>query len=81
MYIEAAAKAMFDTFHARFDRMRNWARHPDADTLEPGRESFRDMARAVEAMLGMPVEEAPVAEVAAEPVAEPVAAEATDEHP
>lgn len=50
MNIEAAARAMFDAFHARANRLRRWDTHPDDDGMEPGRDTFRDMARAVDAL-------------------------------
>jgi hypothetical protein len=48
MDIETSAKAMFDKLHARFNRMRDWGNHPDADSGagELGRDSFREMAQA-----------------------------------
>ena len=70
MDVEAMAKAMFEAFHARFDRMRNWARHNNQDVgPEHGRETFRAMAQAVAAMLEQP---SPVDEPAA-PVVEEAA--------
>ena len=66
MDIEAVAKAMFDAFHARFNRVRDWARHNNQDVgPEHGRETFRAMARAVMAMPA-PVVDEPAAEPAPE---------------
>ena len=69
MDIDAMAKAMFDAFHARFDRVRNWARHNNQDVgPEHGRDTFRTMAQAVAAILEQPSpvdEPAPVVEEAA----------------
>ena len=46
------ARAMFEAFHARFSRVRNWMAHPNADGgQEHGRDTFRAMAQAVAAML------------------------------
>lgn len=63
------ARAMFEAFHARFDRVRDWARHNNQDVgPEHGRETFRAMARAVLNMRApvveeeAPVEPAPVVE-------------------
>jgi hypothetical protein len=73
MDIEAMAKAMFDAFHARFNRVRDWARHNNQDVgPEHGRETFREMARGVAAMLEQPSPVDPPAEV-------PVAAPMSDE--
>ena len=51
MDIETSAKAMFAALHARFDRMRDWNSHPDADSGagELGRDTFRAMAVAAQA--------------------------------
>lgn len=73
MDIEAMAQAMFDAFHARFDRMRNWARHNNQDVgPEHGRDTFRAMARGVAAMLEEPSPVEPPVEPAIEEAA-PVA--------
>lgn len=67
MDIEAMARAMFEAFHARFNRVRDWAWHNNQDVgPEHGRETFRAMAQAVAAMLEAPIDEPPV-EMAPEP--------------
>lgn len=80
MDIDAMARAMFDALHERFNRMRNWDRHPEKDvSYELGRESFRHMAQAVGALLSAPapveeaapVEAAPVAPVEPPPASDP----------
>lgn len=72
MDIEAMARAMFEAFHARFSRVRNWMAHPNADGgQEHGRDTFRVMAQAVAAMLE---QKTPV-----EPVAAPVVEETAPE--
>lgn len=58
MDIEAAARAMFEVFHGRENRPRNWDAHPDNDNMEPGRDAFREMARAAAATAPEPVETA-----------------------
>ena len=45
--IEATARAMFDVWHRRNDRTRNWDAHPDDDGAEAGRNAFRAMAAEV----------------------------------
>lgn len=56
MDIEAMARAMFDEFHARFNRARTWLNHPDDDGLESGRNTFRAMAEAAMAVAPVAVE-------------------------
>lgn len=46
--IESMARAAFERLHALADRPRNWDRHPDGDNgAELGRDTFREMVRAV----------------------------------
>lgn len=72
MDIETMARAMFEAFHARFSRVRNWMAHPNHDGgQEHGRDTFRAMAQAVADVLE---QRSPV-----EPFAAPVVEETAPE--
>ena len=83
MDIEASAKAMFDSLHARFNRIRDWAAHPDGDSGagELGRDSFRAMATAVAGADAGNPDAVPAAEASVQAQPEVAPALTTDNYP